>query len=151
MVPKKVRSDFSDRLSAELGFLSLPLARAPWPGAPQGRRRRRVFTRSGITDASAAPTLLGLDKNSALIYHGDPALTVTYLDSDDDELRAQPADVKPRTRLPRPRLLMTSPLMTSLPSSSLPMSRLLTTSPLMQACRRQVSEDKPAVDKDAEA
>ena len=28
----------------------------------------------------AAPMLLGLDKKSALIYHGDPALT--YLDSD---------------------------------------------------------------------
>ena len=85
----------------------------------------------------AAPMLLGLDKNSALIYHGDPALT--YLDSDDDELRAQPADVKPRTSplmtsLPTTSLPRTSPPMMSLSSSSLPMSRLLTTNPLMQAC-----------------
>ena len=84
----------------------------------------------------AAPMLLGLDKKSALIYHGDPALT--YLDSDEDELRAQPADVKPRTSplmtsLPTTSLPRTSPPMMSLPRTSLPMSRLLTTSPLMQA------------------
>ena len=98
-----------------------------------GRVTSGFFTRPGIRDASAVPTLLRLDKNPTPIYHGDPVLT--YLDSDvmsyEPSLpmpsRGQPADDKTADDKPAED----KPAMSS---SSLPMSRLLTTSPLMQAC-----------------